>query len=195
MEITNILFSGVGGQGILTSSRILALAAVDAGLDVKMSEVHGMSQRGGNVDTHVRIGQEVPSSLIPKGGADFLVAFEKLEALRYMAFLKPDGVVFACPVEIPPLTRNLRKNTGYVEGIDEKLADHAPELKMIDAPTIAKEIGDVRMVNIIMLGALSTRMKIEKENWENGIRQRFSPKIHEACIAAFNRGREACPND
>lgn len=192
MEITNILFSGVGGQGILTSSRVLALAAVDAGLDVKMSEVHGMAQRGGSVDTHVRIGPEVPSSLIPMGGADFVVAFEKLEALRYMPYLKPDGVVFACPVEIPPLTQNLRKNAGYVEEIDKKLKQYAPELVMIDSPAIAKEIGDVRMVNIIMLGALSTRMKIEKGNWENGIKKRFSPKIQEACIAAFNRGREAC---
>ncbi len=94
MDITNVMFAGVGGQGILTSGRLLALAALHAGLDVKMSEVHGMSQRGGNVDTHVRIGPEVPSSLIPKGGAHFLVSFEKLEALRYLDYLRPDGVAF-----------------------------------------------------------------------------------------------------
>ena len=109
-----------------------------------------------------------------------------------MPYLKPEGVVFACPVEIPPLAQNLRKNTGYVEEIDKKLEKYAPDLVMIDAPSIAREIGDVRMVNVIMLGALSTRMRIENKNWENGIRQRFSPKIQEACIAAFNRGREAC---
>src|SRR5512137_1604777 len=107
MEITNILFAGVGGQGILTSSRVLALAALHAGLDVKMSEVHGMAQRGGNVDTHVRVGKEVPSCLIPKGGAQFLVAFEKLEALRYMDYLYPQGVAYVCPLEIPPLTQSL----------------------------------------------------------------------------------------
>ncbi len=88
MKITNIMLSGVGGQGILTSGRILALAAIDAGLDVKMSEVHGMSQRGGNVDSHIRIGEKVPSSLIPKGGADYLISFEMMEALRYMDYLK-----------------------------------------------------------------------------------------------------------
>ena len=121
MEIINIMFCGVGGQGILTSSRILALSAVHSGLDVKMSEVHGMAQRGGNVDTHVRIGKIVPSSLIPKGAAHYLVAFEKLEALRYMDYLRPDGALFVSPLEIPPLTQNLRKDAGYVKDIDEVL--------------------------------------------------------------------------
>ncbi len=190
MEITNILFAGVGGQGILTSSRILALAAVDAGLDVKMSEVHGMAQRGGNVDTHVRIGEEVPSCLIPKGAAHFLVAFEKLEALRYMDFLRADGAAFVSPTEIPPLTQNLRKGEGYVKDIDAVLRQKAPSLVWVDAPSLAREAGDLRMVNVILLGALSPRLPMRPENWEAAIRQRFSPRVHDACLRAFQMGVE-----
>ncbi|MEW6758476.1 MAG: indolepyruvate oxidoreductase subunit beta [Acidobacteriota bacterium] len=190
MEITNILFAGVGGQGILTSSRVLALAAVDAGLDVKMSEVHGMAQRGGNVDTHVRIGPEVPSSLIPKGGAHFLVAFEKLEALRYLDYLRPDGTVYVCPLEIPPLTQNLKKDSGYVPDIDGVLASKAPNLVWVDAVTIAREEGDLRMVNLILLGALSPKLSMTDANWEAAIGQRFPKKIQAACLKAFRRGVE-----
>ena len=190
MEITNILFAGVGGQGILTSSRVLALAAVDAGLDVKMSEVHGMAQRGGNVDTHVRIGPEVPSSLIPRGGAHFLVAFEKLEALRYLDYLRPDGTAFVCPLEIPPLTQNLKKDSGYVPDIDGVLAAKAPNLVWVDAVTIAREEGDLRMVNLILLGALSPKLSMTDSNWEAAIGQRFPKKIQAACLKAFRRGVE-----
>ncbi len=189
MEITNIMLSGVGGQGILTSGRIIALAAMDAGLDVKMSEVHGMSQRGGNVDTHVRIGEEVPSSLIPLGGAHFLVSFEKLEALRYMNYLRPDGTAFVARHEIPPLTQNLKKDSGYVSGIDAKIEKKAPKLVWVDAFELAKELGDPRMVNVILLGALSNRLNgLGAKNWEAGIRQRFKKKAQEACLEAFRRG-------
>jgi indolepyruvate ferredoxin oxidoreductase beta subunit len=188
MDITNILFAGVGGQGILTSSRVLALAAVDAGLDVKMSEVHGMAQRGGNVDTHVRIGPEVPSSLIPKGGAHFLVAFEKLEALRYLDYLRPDGTVYVCPLEIPPMTQSLKKDAGYVPEIDGVLAAKAPHLVWVDAVTIAREEGDLRMVNLILLGALSPKLSMTGANWEAAIGQRFPKKIQGACLKAFRRG-------
>jgi indolepyruvate ferredoxin oxidoreductase beta subunit len=187
-EITNILFAGVGGQGILTSSRVLALAAVHAGLDVKMSEVHGMAQRGGNVDTHVRIGERVPSSLIPEGAAHFLLAFEKLEALRYLHYLRPGGVAFVCPMEIPPLTQNLRKDSGYVKDIDDILEARAPKLVWVDAVRLAKEAGDLRMVNVILLGALSPLLPMQTEDWEAAIRERFSAKIQEACIASFAKG-------
>lgn len=187
-EITNILFAGVGGQGILTSSRVLALAAVHAGLDVKMSEVHGMAQRGGSVDTHVRIGARVPSSLIPAGAAHFLVAFEKLEALRYLNYLRPGGTAFVCPLEIPPLTQNLRKNAGYVKDINKILEARAPELVWVDALALAKEAGDLRMVNVILLGALSTRLSMTAADWEAAIRERFSARIQEACLASFKRG-------
>jgi indolepyruvate ferredoxin oxidoreductase beta subunit len=188
MEIINIMFCGVGGQGILTSSRILALSAVHSGLDVKMSEVHGMAQRGGNVDTHVRIGKIVPSSLIPKGAAHYLVAFEKLEALRYMDYLRPDGALFVSPLEIPPLTQNLRKDAGYVKDIDEVLKAKAPHLVWVNAQEMAKEVGDLRMVNVILLGALSHRLPMKTEDWESAIRTRFSKRIQDACLKAFQMG-------
>lgn len=190
MEITNILFAGVGGQGILTSSRVLALAALHAGLDVKMSEVHGMAQRGGNVDTHVRIGPEVPSCLIPKGGAQFLVAFEKLEALRYMDYLRPDGTAYVCPLEIPPLAQNLKKDAGYLKDIDTILKAKAPALVWVDAVRMAREVGDLRMVNVILLGALSTKLAMTPEDWEAAIRERFPKKVQESCLRAFRMGVE-----
>ena len=160
--ITNVLLSGVGGQGILTASRLLALAAPHHGLDVKMSEVHGMSQRGGNVDTHVRIGPEVPSSLIPKGGADFLVSFEKLEALR---------------------------------DVDRLLEEKAPHLVWVDGTEMARELGDVRTVNVILLGALATRLPfLEEADWEAAVKERFAKaEVREAVLAAFRKGAEACP--
>lgn len=147
-----------------------------------------MAQRGGNVDTHVRIGEEVPSCLIPMGAAHFLVAFEKLEALRYMDFLRPDGVAYVSPLEIPPLAQNLRKGEGYVKGIDALLKQKAPALVWVDAPGLAREAGDLRMVNVILLGALSPRLSMKPENWEAAIRQRFSPKIQGACLKAFQMG-------
>ncbi len=189
MDITNIMLSGVGGQGILTSGRVLALAALDAGLDVKMSEVHGMSQRGGNVDAHVRIGREVPSSLIPKGGAHFLVSFEKMEALRYLDFLRPDGVAFVARHEIAPLSPSLKEGAGYVAGVDVALARKAPSLVWVDAFGIAQALGDLRMVNVVLLGALSNRIgELAPENWEAALRDRFSAKVREACLEAFRKG-------
>lgn len=193
MDITNVLFSGVGGQGILTSGRLLGLAALRAGLDVKMSEVHGMSQRGGNVDAHVRIGAVVPSPLIPKGGAHFLVSFEKLEALRYMDFLRPDGVVLTSDLEIFPLSSNLKK-TSYVKDIDAVLAHKSPRLLLLKAPEEARALGDVRMVNVILLGALSTFLPLAPEHWEAAVRERFPAKIQETCWKAFLRGAELAVN-
>jgi len=191
--ITNVLLSGVGGQGILTAGRLLALAALRRGLDVKMSEVHGMSQRGGNVDTHVRIGEAVPSPLIPKGGAHFLVSFEKLEALRYLDYLRPDGVAFVNRLEISPLTVAL-KQPNYVDDIDKILEEKTPDLIWVDGTEMARALGDVRMVNVILLGALATRLSfLEDANWEAAVKERFAkPKIQEAVLAAFRKGPEAC---
>jgi len=193
--ITNVLLSGVGGQGILTAGRILALAALHRGLDVKMSEVHGMSQRGGNVDTHVRVGDVVPSALIPKGGAHFLVSFEKLEALRYLDYLRPDGVAFVNRLEISPLTIVL-KQPNYVDDIDKILEDKTPNLVWVDGTEMARELGDVRMVNVILLGALSTRLPLlEEADWEAAVKERFKKaKVQQAVLAAFRKGAEACPS-
>lgn len=191
MNIVNIMLSGVGGQGILTSGRVLALAALDKGLDVKMSEVHGMSQRGGNVDSHIRIGESVPSSLIPKGGADYLISFELMEGLRYLDYLKPEGRAIISKLKITPLSSNLKKGASYPENIEEMISQKAPKVKLIDAEKIAKELGDIRMVNIILLGAMSKDFTLlEKSNFENAIKQRFSPKVAPLCLKAFERGIE-----
>jgi indolepyruvate ferredoxin oxidoreductase beta subunit len=194
-KIVNVLLSGVGGQGILTAGRLLALAALHRDLDVKMSEVHGMSQRGGNVDTHVRLGAAVPSSLIPRGGADFLVSFEKLEALRYLDYLKPDGVAFVNRLEISPLTVALKK-PNYVDDVDRVLEEKAPHLVWVDGTEMAREMGDVRMVNVILLGALATRLPaLEDADWEAAAKERFKkPKVQDAVLAAFRKGAEACPS-
>ena len=193
-KIYNVLLSGVGGQGILTAGRLLASAALHRGLDVKMSEVHGMSQRGGNVDTHVRIGPEVPSSLIPKGGADFLVSFEKLEALRYLDYLKPDGVAFVNRLEISPLTLAL-KQPNYVDDVDRILEEKAPHLVWVDGTEMARELGDVRTVNVILLGALATRLPfLEEADWEAAVKERFAKaEVRQAVLAAFRKGAEVCP--
>ncbi len=188
MSILNVLFCGVGGQGILTSSRILALAAMHAGLDVKMSEVHGMAQRGGNVDTHVRIGESVPSSLIAKETAHYLVAFEKLEALRNIDFLRPDGLAIVCPLEIPPLALSLKRNHSYLPHIDDILKRTAPRLEWVDAEAIARQMGDRRLVNVILLGALARHLDISTEHWKQAIRDRFSPAAQAACLDAFEKG-------
>jgi indolepyruvate ferredoxin oxidoreductase beta subunit len=194
-KIVNVLLSGVGGQGILTAGRLLALAALHRELDVKMSEVHGMSQRGGNVDTHVRLGVAVPSSLIPRGGADFLVSFEKLEALRYLDYLRPDGVAFVNRLEISPLTVALKK-PNYVDDVDRLLEEKAPRLVWVDGTEMARELGDVRMVNVILLGALATRLPFLAEaDWEAAVKGRFAnPKVRDAVLAAFRKGVEACPS-
>mgnify|MGYP000738481870 CR=1 FL=1 len=191
MGITNVLFAGVGGQGILTSGRILAIAALHAGLDVKMSEVHGMSQRGGNVDVHVRVGPDVPSSLIPRGGAHFLVAFEKLEALRYLDYLRPDGVAFANRLEIPPVATSLKEGASYVPDIDAVLAAKAPKLVWVDGAAIAAELGDSRLVNTVLIGALSSHLPFLKAgDWEAAIRERFKAKLQDINLKAFARGAE-----
>ncbi len=188
VSITNVLLCGVGGQGILTSGRVLALAALHAGLDVKMSEVHGMSQRGGNVDTHVRIGAAVPSSLIPRGGCHFLVSFEKMEALRNLDYLRGDGVAFVNRLEIPPLAVTL-KSGSYLEDIDRLLEAKAPTLLWVEGTEVARQLGDVRNVNVILLGALATRLSLlDEEDWLAALKERFRPKLHEAVTAAFRRG-------
>ncbi|MCX7831054.1 MAG: indolepyruvate oxidoreductase subunit beta [Acidobacteria bacterium] len=191
MKIINIMLSGVGGQGILTSGRILALAALDKGLDVKMSEVHGMSQRGGNVDSHIRIGENVPSSLIPKGGADYLLSFEMMEGLRYLDYLKPEGKAIISKLKITPLSSNLKKGASYPENIEETIIKKAPNVKFLEAEKIAKELGDIRMVNVILLGAMSKDFTLlDKSNFENAIKERFSPKVAPLCLKAFERGIE-----
>lgn len=163
----NMIIAGVGGQGILLSSRVLGRLAIDSHMDVKISEVHGMSQRGGDVITHVRIGQHIKSPLIEEGTADSIIAFEQLEALRALPFLKPGGLIVLGTQKIPPMPV-LTEAATYPMDIFEKLQARG-RLVTLDARAIARECGAQRAVNIVLLGAFAREMKMDKTSWRNAI--------------------------
>lgn len=161
----NILIVGVGGQGTLLTGRIIGNYAMSKGFDVKMSEVHGMAQRGGSVVMQVRYGKKVYSPLVELGEADIIFAFEKLEALRYMPFLKKDGVIISNTQQIDPMpvVMGMAK---YPEAILEKISSACSQTCFIDALSIAKEIGNVKVVNMIMIGAYAAYIGDSLEEWE-----------------------------
>jgi indolepyruvate ferredoxin oxidoreductase beta subunit len=152
-EAINIIFAGVGGQGVLTASEVLARAALHEGLECKKSEVHGMAQRGGSVISHVRVGETVHSPVIPEGGADFLVAFEKLEGLRFAHYLRPGGKVILNQLELYPM--NAPAASGYPSDIEERLAALDLHVVMTPGQELAAGAGDIRSAGSVLLGALS----------------------------------------
>ena len=154
-----IILVGVGGQGTITTSTILSKGLIEAGFDVKMSEIHGMSQRGGNVSTQVRYGEKVYSPIVGAGEADVIVAFEKMEALRWLEYLKPDGKLVVNDFEIPsaPILMGVAE---YPEGILEILQEKADTL-VFKAGEIAESLGTAKAMNIVLLGALVKAMKVE----------------------------------
>ena len=184
MKNTNIIIVGVGGQGILLTSKILGYLALDMGENVKVSEVHGMSQRGGSVITYVRIGSSVHSPLIDPGEADFVLSFEKLEALRAEYFLKKDGVLISNTQEILPMPV-IMGNAQYpkAEPAQEKTV-------LLDALKLAEDAGNARAVNIVLLGVLSRFMDWPKEKWENAIAACVPAKTLEINLKAFRAGLE-----
>ncbi|MCR4429721.1 MAG: indolepyruvate oxidoreductase subunit beta [Tepidanaerobacteraceae bacterium] len=188
MADTGILIVGVGGQGTLLSSRILGEVALYSGFDVKVSEVHGMAQRGGSVVTHVRFGKRVYSPLVGIGQADFILAFEKLEALRWAGYLKKGGMIIANARQIPPIpvTLGLQK---YPEDIDGILSG-AATTHMVDASKIASDCGSPRSVNMVLLGVLASRLDFEKELWLKVIRETVPQNTVEINTEAFSRGYE-----
>ena len=156
MSVTNVLISGVGGQGVILSSELLALAALAAGLDVKQGEFHGVAQRGGAVFSHVRFGEKVHSPLAPRGQVDFLLALERLEALRYAHFVKPGGTVFVNDHKVEPIrVGDLRPYPDEAEGF---LKEKGFEVVEVGATQKAIELGNYRAANVILLGALATRL-------------------------------------
>ncbi len=186
----NILIVGVGGQGILLSSVLLGNLALESGYDVKLSEVHGMSQRGGDVVTHVKISDEkVRSPLIEKGEADIIIAFEKLEAYRWLPQLKPGGSMYVNTQEILPMPVILG-NAEYPVDIDGKLAVVAGNLVAFDALQIAEECGSPRAVNVVLLGAASREMPFEDGQWHHVIENNVKPKFIGLNKKAFARGQE-----
>lgn len=195
----NVLICGVGGQGILLASEILSEVFIRAGYDVKKSEVHGMAQRGGSVESHVRAGKKVYSPLIKKGEADFILAFESMEGLRYLEYLAPEGKLIRNTQKIIPLTVTIG-GAKYPEDPEEIAKENGIETVSINAIKIAKELGSDKVVNTILLGVLaqylgdlSAPWRIDREIWNKVIVdwmkvKRLPPKIMEINKKAFERG-------
>ena len=184
----SILLAGVGGQGILRASDILCLAFMATGLDVKKSEVHGMAQRGGCVTSHVRYGAKVYSPIARKGDVDILLSFEKLETLRYLDYLKADGVVIINEEEIYPPSVNLG-DAIYPGNIEALTARYFSKVKCVNAPDIARRAGNVRAINTALLGALSNELTIADDVWNRVLTESFPQKALEANLRAFNLGK------
>jgi indolepyruvate ferredoxin oxidoreductase beta subunit len=188
-SVKNIVLCGVGGQGTILASKILSGALLAAGHDVKMSEIHGMSQRGGSVTTQVRYGDAIRSPLIGVGSADILVAFEKMEALRYLEYLKPDGVA---------VVNDYRVDTSTVlAGLESYPEDPVGAVKakvrtaVIDAAAIAAGLGSPKAMNMVLLGALAALMNLEALDWEKEIRSAVKPAFVEPNLRALKAGMDA----
>ena len=186
METKNIMIVGVGGQGTLLTSRILGGIAIHAGYDVKLLEVHGMAQRGGRVVTYVRYGESVEEPIVEEGQADVLIAFERLEALRYLHYVKKDGVVIINDWRIDPITV-VTGVANYPEGIIEKIEKEYKVIKM-NAMEEAKKIGNPKAFNVIILGLAAKHMDFSKEDWLTVIEKTVPPKTIEINKNAFEVG-------
>ena len=187
-DVKSILLAGVGGQGILRASDTLCLAFMASGLDVKKSEVHGMAQRGGCVTSHVRYGQKVYSPIAKKGDVDILVSFEKLEALRYLDYLKPQATIIINEEEIYPPSVNFG-DAKYPENIYDRVSLHFKTVKMINALDLARKAGNIRAVNTVLLGVLSTFLDLKSDLWEKVLQEAFPSKSLKANLKAFNLGK------
>lgn len=182
----DIVICGVGGQGIILASNVLCHAAFLEGNDIKKSEVHGMAQRGGSVITHVRIGDKIYSPLIEQGNSDIVLAFEKLEAMRYIHYLKKDGTAIINDHKIPPMSV-LTGAAQYPENIENKLNRHG-KIYYVDAAKVALDLGNIRTVNIILLGVLSNFLEFKKKSWKKSIINNVKKKFIDLNIAAFDQG-------
>ena len=187
----NILLSGVGGQGTITAAKMLTFGLMDAGYDVKMSEIHGMSQRGGDVVSQVRYSKEkVFSPVIEKGTADIVVSFEQMEALRTLDYLKPDGAVVVNMEKIPSMTV-LTGAEEYAEDVIDEIKKAASRVHTLNASEMAAELGNVKAANVILLGALVKLMGLDDIDWEDIIRKNVKEKFVELNLKAFQVGANA----
>lgn len=190
MKTFNVSLVGVGGQGILLTSDILAKVAALAGLDVKKSEIHGMAQRGGSVISQVRFGDRVYSPIIADGTSDLLVSFERLETLRWRHLLADDGRVLMNDVNLTPVTVSTGQQPA-VDDLEARLAAEYPRMIRIKADEIAAELGNRRCMNMVVAGALSTITPFGADLWKEAARQRLPAKLVELNLKAFDCGREA----
>ncbi len=188
MMNTSIMIVGVGGQGTLLASRILGNVAIKSGFDVKVSEVHGMSQRGGSVVTYVRYGKEpVYSPVIGEGGADIIMAFEELEAYRSLPFLKKGGVLLVNSQCIDPMPVIMGKEKSP-ENIIEKIEKKGVRLTAVNALRLAEKAGSVKAVNVVLIGLLAKNTDIKKEVWEEVIKETVPEKFLDINLKAFGLG-------
>lgn len=188
--VKSVLLAGVGGQGVLRASDIMCMAIMEAGLDVKKSEVHGMAQRGGCVTSHVRYGNKVYSPLAQQGSIDLLVSFEKMEALRYMSYLTENAIIIVNSEEIYPPAVNLG-NVPYPDDAVSFLKSTYKQVKEVDAITLAKQAGTIKAANVVLLGTISTLMDIPPSTWEKVIKKSFPEKLVKVNLTAFQMGRDA----
>ncbi len=184
----NIMIVGVGGQGSLLASKLLGYLLLNEGYDVKVSEVHGMSQRGGSVVTYVRFGEKVYSPIIDKGEADVIVSFEKLEAARYIEYLKPDGRIITNTQEIDPMPV-VTGAMAYPENLIEKMVEKGVQVDAMDCLTLANEAGSSKAVNLVLMGRVSKYFDIPVEKWQNAIENCVPQKFLELNQKAFLLGR------
>ncbi|MDO4563170.1 MAG: indolepyruvate oxidoreductase subunit beta [Clostridia bacterium] len=187
MSTTSIMIVGVGGQGTLLTSRILGRVAQDSGYDVKVSEVHGMSQRGGSVVTYVKYGESVFSPIIDKGCADIILAFEELEAYRYLEYLKPGGKMICNTQNINPMPVILGMGT-YPQNISDKIKEKGIDFFGLNALRLAQEAGNAKAANVALIGVLAKNTAIPKSEWLDAINATVPSKLLDVNIRAFEAG-------
>ena len=190
MNTKSVMIVGVGGQGSLLASRILGTVFMAQGYDVKVSEVHGMSQRGGSVVTYIKYGEKVYSPIVEQGEADYLLSFEQLEAARWLSYLKNDGTMNVSDQKIDPMPV-ITGAAEYPEDVIGKLKGTGANIIDVDALKLATEAGSSKATNVVLIGVLSTIMPFPKEEWEKAIVQLVPPKFLEMNKKAFKLGREA----
>ena len=190
MQTKNIMIVGVGGQGSLLASKLLGRLLLDRGYDIKVSEVHGMSQRGGSVVTYVRFGDKVYSPIIDKGEADYIVSFELLEASRYTEYLKPDGKIITNIQQINPMPVIIGA-AEYPSELVAKMTAAGIDVDAFDALSLAEQAGSSKAVNIVLMGRLSKYFDFSEEEWMDAIRQSVPEKFLSLNQTAFKLGRNS----
>ena len=190
MKTQNVMIVGVGGQGSLLASKLLGRLLLNKGYDIKVSEVHGMSQRGGSVVTYVRFGDKVYSPVIDKGQADFIVSFELLEAARWTEYLKPGGKIITNTQKINPMPVIIGA-AEYPEDLEAKMKESGIDLDALDALALAEQAGSAKAVNLVLMGRLSKYFDFSMEEWMQAIEASVPPKFLELNKIAFKLGAEA----
>lgn len=187
MKTTSLMIVGVGGQGTLLASKLLGRLLVSEGYDVKVSEVHGMSQRGGSVVTYVRYGDKVYSPVITDGEADYIISFEKLEAARYASCLKKGGKIIVNTQQIDPMPV-ITGNAQYPSDILEALKNDGISVDELNALALAEQAGSAKSVNIVLMGRLAKYLDVDKEKWEKAVAETVPEKFRELNLKAFRLG-------